>query len=74
FNGIVHVQLFDKRSQITTLNNDGAPNPHTFQVFRNVLFRGVASVTAGTFAFEFVVPRDIDYSYGTGRISAYAVS
>ena len=31
-------------------------------------------MTAGTFAFEFVVPRDIDYSYGTGRISAYAVS
>lgn len=74
FDGIVHVQLFDKRSQITTLNNDGAPNPHTFQVFRNVLFRGVASVTNGTFAFDFVVPRDIDYSYGPGRISAYAVS
>ena len=74
FNGIVHVQLFDKRSQITTLNNDGAPNPHTFQVFRNVLFRGVASVSAGVFAFDFVVPRDIDFSYGNGRISAYAVS
>ena len=74
FNGIVHVQLFDKRSQITTLNNDGAPNPHTFQVFRNVLFRGVASVVNGSFAFDFVVPRDIDYSYGSGRISAYAVS
>lgn len=74
FNGIVHVQLFDKRSQITTLNNDGAPNPHTFQVFRNVLFRGVASVVNGSFAFDFVVPRDIDYSYGPGRISAYAVS
>lgn len=74
FNGIVHVQLFDKRSQITTLNNDGAPNPHTFQVFRNVLFRGVATVVDGTFAFDFVVPRDIDYSYGNGRISGYAVS
>ena len=74
FNGIVHVQLFDKRSQITTLNNDAAPNPHTFQVFRNVLFRGVASVVNGSFAFDFVVPRDIDYSYGSGRISAYAVS
>ncbi len=74
FDGIVHIQLFDKRSQITTLNNDDAPNPHTFQVFRNVLFRGVASVTDGIFAFDFVVPRDIDYSYGPGRISAYAVS
>ena len=31
FNGIVHVQLFDKRSQITALNNDGAPNPTRFK-------------------------------------------
>ncbi|MDA1336836.1 MAG: type IX secretion system sortase PorU [Bacteroidetes bacterium] len=74
FNGIVHAQVFDKRSQITTLNNDDAPNPHTFEVFRNVLFRGVASVVEGEFEFEFIVPRDIDYSFGAGRISAYAVS
>ena len=74
FNGIVHVKVFDKRSQITTLNNDGGPNPHTFQVFRNVLFSGVASAESGVFEFSFVVPRDIDYSFGNGRISAYAVS
>ena len=74
FNGIVHVKVFDKRSQITTLNNDGGPNPHTFQLFRNVLFNGVASAESGVFEFSFVVPRDIDYSFGNGRISAYAVS
>lgn len=74
FNGIVHVEVFDKLSQITTLNNDDAPNPHTFQVYRNVLFRGVASVSNGAFEFEFIVPRDIDYTFGNGRISAYAVS
>jgi len=74
FNGIVHVEVFDKLSQITTLNNDDAPNAHTFQVYRNVLFRGVASVSNGVFEFEFIVPRDIDYTFGNGRISAYAVS
>ena len=74
FNGIVHVEVFDKLSQITTLNNDDAPNAHTFQVYRNVLFRGVASVSNGAFEFEFIVPRDIDYTFGNGRISAYAVS
>ena len=74
FNGIIHVEVFDKRSQITSLNNDNAPNPHTFQVYRNVLFRGVASVANGAFEFEFIVPRDIDYTFGNGRISAYAVS
>lgn len=74
FTGIVHIKVFDKASQITSLNNDGAPNAHTFELRRNVLFSGVASVDAGQFAFEFVVPRDIDYDFGTGRISAYAVS
>jgi hypothetical protein len=34
----------------------------------------VATVESGQFDFDFVVPRDIDYSYGPGRISAYAVS
>ena len=74
FSGIVHVKVFDKSSQITSLNNDGAPNPHAFEVHRNVLFSGVASVQNGLFNFDFVVPRDIDYSFGQGRISAYAVS
>lgn len=74
FNGLVHVKVFDKKSEITTLNNDGASSPHQFQVYRNILFSGVASVDSGSFEFEFIVPRDIDYSLGKGRISAYAVS
>ncbi|MGY8941650.1 MAG: type IX secretion system sortase PorU [Flavobacteriales bacterium] len=74
FNGIVHVKVFDKKAQITTLNNDNGPNPHTFEVYRNVLHRGIASVESGVFQFEFVVPRDIDFSFGSGRISCFAVS
>jgi hypothetical protein len=36
------------------------------------LFKGKASVTNGDFSFTFIVPKDIDYQYGTGRISYYA--
>tara|TARA_B110000503_G_scaffold143309_2_gene243971 strand:- start:4889 stop:5857 length:969 start_codon:yes stop_codon:yes gene_type:complete len=74
FKGLVHVKVFDKSSQITSLNNDNGPDPHVFQVFRNVLHQGVASVDSGVFSFEFVVPRDIDFSFAEGRISCYAVS
>jgi hypothetical protein len=74
FEGLVYVKVFDKKSQITSLNNDNGPNPHVFQVFRNVLHKGVASVESGVFQFDFVVPRDIDFSYAEGRISCYAVS
>ncbi len=74
FEGLVYVKVFDKTSQITTLNNDNGPNPHVFEVFRNVLHQGVASVESGAFQFDFVVPRDIDFSFAEGRISCYAVS
>ena len=39
-----------------------------------MLHRGIASVESGVFQFEFVVPRDIDFSFGAGRISCFAVS
>ena len=49
-----------------SLNNDNGPNPHVFEVFRNILHQGVASVEAGVFALEFIVPRDIDFSFAEG--------
>ena len=74
FDGLVYVKVFDKPSQVMSLNNDNGPNPHVFEVFRNILHQGVASVEAGVFALEFIVPRDIDFSFAEGRISCYAVS
>jgi hypothetical protein len=72
FSGHVVVKVFDKRSQITTLNNDGAGAPHSYSLFRSVLFQGLATVENGVFTCSFVVPRDIDYAFGPGRVSAYA--
>jgi hypothetical protein len=74
FTGFVYPRVFDKRSTVATLDNDGSGTPYSFTVFRDVLYRGVASVEQGQFAFSFAVPRDIDYAFGPGRISAYAAS
>lgn len=73
FNGVVTVRVFDKRSRINTLNNDGGTNPYPYTVFRNVIHQGLASVVQGAFSFEFVVPRDIDFEWGAGRVSCYAL-
>ena len=73
FNGFVYPKVFDKRSQISTLDNDGVAGAFSYTMFRNVIHKGIASVVNGVFEFEFVVPRDIDYTYGQGRISLYAV-
>lgn len=73
FNGIVYPTVFDKEKNLKTLNNDiisqGALG---FKARTSVLFRGKASVKNGNFTFSFVVPKDIDYSYGFGKISFYA--
>ncbi len=73
FDGIVYPKVFDKRKEIQTLANDGG-NPFEFDLFKNKLFKGKASVKNGEFDFTFVVPKDIAYQFGNGRVSFYAVS
>lgn len=72
FNGLVYPKVYDKMTRVTTLNNDNGPAPVQFDVFRNVLHRGVAEVVDGVFAFSFAVPADIDQTSGPGRLSFYA--
>ncbi len=72
FNGVVHIKLYDKAEEITTLANDPRSMPYEFELQNSVLFEGVASVVNGRFDFSFVVPKDIAYDYGPGKISYYA--
>jgi len=37
-----------------------------------VLFKGKATVTNGQFSYSFIVPKDINYTYGQGKLSYYA--
>lgn len=73
FNGYVAVNVFDKPEKITTLSNDDPKVPtYTFTDRTNALFVGRSKVTDGRFHTEFIVPKDIRYNYGTGRIVYYA--
>jgi hypothetical protein len=71
FNGVIYPTVYDKKKQITTLANDGGA-PFTFDLQTNKLFKGKVSVVNGDFSFSFIVPKDISYNYGTGKISYYA--
>jgi len=71
FNGFVYPTVFDKVETKSTLNNDGG-GVFTFQTRERRIFKGKATVTNGDFSFTFVVPKDISYSYGSGKISYYA--
>lgn len=72
FNGVLYPTILDKFSNISTLVNDQGSRPYTFREFRNILFKGAASVTNGQWSFTFIVPRDIAYNFGYGRINLYA--
>lgn len=74
FNGLAVPLVFDKASQQYTLANDPPSNPIAFRSFKNTLYRGKSTVTEGRFSVDLVVPRDINYALGTGRISVYAES
>lgn len=74
FNGLVYPTIFDKPSSITTLENDPRSYAFTFLYQKNVLFKGKVSVVNGRFNFDFIVPKDISYDYGNGKISFYAYS
>lgn len=72
FNGVIYPTVFDKPSYVNTLANDPASAVFTFKLQKNILFKGKASVVNGYFSFSFIVPRDIAYTYGNGKISYYA--
>ncbi len=72
FNGVVTPAVYDKAKQRSTLVNDGVGNPINYEAQENVLFKGKVQVQNGVFSFSFVVPRDISFTVGNGRISYYA--
>jgi Peptidase family C25 len=72
FNGKMHAIVYDKSEQITTLNNDGDGEAFTYIDRPNALFSGDAVVKNGKFKFTFILPKDIKYNFGTGRINYYA--
>ncbi len=72
FNGTISPTVYDKMIQARTLSQDAASPERSFNIQQSIIFRGNASVTNGTFSFTFVVPKDINYDYGLGRISYYA--
>ncbi len=72
FNGIVYPTVFDKKSNLETLGNDEKSYKRNFTAYKNIIFKGAATVTDGKFSFEFVVPKDINYVFGNGKISYYA--
>ena len=87
YNGILEAKVFDKEILRQTLGNDGVRDTNAdidgdgdtnnilklnFKTLGEIIFNGKASITNGTFTFEFVVPKDIRIPVDNGRVSLYA--
>jgi len=72
YNGKVYPTIFDKELTLKTLAQDDGSTEKAFRLQKSVIFKGLASVVNGKFKFSFVVPKDINYSFGKGKISYYA--
>lgn len=76
FNGKLDATILDKMQEVLTRDNDQLVEENKtkllFNDYPNTLFAGKADVKGGVFEFSFIVPKDIRYNYGAGRIVCYA--
>lgn len=74
FNGVIQPSIYDKANTRSTLGQDADSPVIDFEVQESILFKGKATVKNGYFDYEFIVPKDINYSYGKGKASFYSWS
>jgi len=72
FNGVVYPTIYDKKLSLSTLGNSSGSALEPFETWKNVVYKGKATVLNGVFEFSFVVPQDISFQYGNSRVSYYA--
>ena len=77
FNGQVDITIYDKLQVIKTRDNDEKGDDVkeiSYNDYPNTIFTGSTAVKDGLFDYTFMVPKDIRYNYGNGRIVYYAVT
>ena len=77
FSGTAQVTIYDKAVPVMTLGNEStdpnsADRPRPVVVQESIIYDGQATVQNGQFKVEFVIPKDINYNVGLGKISLYA--
>ncbi len=71
FNGYMYPTVYDKFAKVFTLGNDVQSPVTSFELQQNVIYKGKSKVTNGEFSYTFIVPKDISFQYGFGKLSYY---
>ncbi|UXX80394.1 type IX secretion system sortase PorU [Reichenbachiella carrageenanivorans] len=72
FDGILNMIVFDKPAKFQTLGDESTKE--IYDIRDVLLFQGKATITEGKFDVDFIVPKNINYSFGEGKISFYALN
>lgn len=70
FNGNAYVTIYDKPRVVDILSKNNSIH-HVYNIQDNIIYKGRATVTNGAFSVSFIVPKDINYDMGSGKISYY---
>ncbi|MEJ8756475.1 type IX secretion system sortase PorU [Pontibacter sp. H259] len=71
YNGTLRTTIYEKQTTQQTFGDENSPVTPV-KLRQNVLYEGSASIKNGLFTVSFVVPKDIAYQYGAGKITLYA--
>ena len=71
FAGKVNITVYDKVQTLRTKGN-AFDTLAPYLDYPNILFSGTALVSSGSFSFDMILPKDISYNYGYGRMVFYA--
>jgi hypothetical protein len=71
YDGLLFPTVYDKKVKVQTLGADNGSYVAEFDFWKSILFNGKADIVNGNFKFEFIMPKDIAYNFGEGRISYY---
>lgn len=72
YDGILTTTIFDKARDRMTLGQESGSPSINYSLQNNTLFRGKSTVKDGKFTFTCLIPKDIDYEIGPGKVSFYA--
>lgn len=67
--GNLFLTLYDKKNISSTLGQNVESPLIKFENQNSILFKGLVSINKGRFNVDFILPKDIDYSIGKGKIS-----
>jgi Peptidase family C25 len=72
FKGLIEMTLYDAANLKKTLGNIPASIPVNVSVQENILFKGTATVNAGKFNIDFILPKEVTLNQGALKLQLNA--